>query len=455
MFKKLDINEKQEVKYCVPLFIRDEQIKRNIANVKGRIEPYYEKRNDPIALVAFGPSLNQTWEKLKDFKYIMSCSGSHKFLIEKGIIPTWHNEVDPRPHKIELLGAPHPDVIYLPASTCHPDYFAWLGKHNAQIKMWHVFDSYEEGLRVLPHGEWALVGGASVGLRMFTIARFLGFVDFHIFGMDGCFGESGSHSAFHPNAPKDKYTVDYEGKTYHTSPSILEVAKQTLRELDQLKDVTYKFYGEGLVQEMAKNYKKILPEVELAIGISKPELISAEYRALNAQLHKENIVYGIGGVDGGKKRSEVVLKLYESVGAKSLLDYGAGKQQLTKNLPMPIWSYDPAFPEISESPRPADLVVCLDVLEHVEPDKLDFVLSDIARCILKCGYFIIYTQPAQKILPDGRNTHLIQEGKEWWEDKLSKYFELFPNSIIERGPELHVIAGPKKTKIKYNKVKAA
>jgi hypothetical protein len=452
MTKTLDISKKQDVKYCIPLWLRDEQIKIAISKVKGRIEPMYEKRTEPIALVAFAPSLRQTWRSVKKFKYIMTCSGSHRFLIDKGIIPTWHVEVDPRAHKIDLLGEPHPDVIYLPASACHPKYFDHLIRHNAQIKLWHVFDSYEEGMRVLPHGEWALTGGASVGLRMMSIARFFGFTDFHIFGMDGNVSHKGSHTSFHPNSPKDIYQTTYEGKTYLTTPSILECARQTFHELDQLKDVTARFYGKGLVQDMAKKYVKNSPAFDLAIGISKPELISEEYKEQNKILHRENLAYGVGG----KVHAPVILQLYEKIKAKSLLDYGCGKGYLAKNLPFPIWEYDPAIEGKDESPKPADLVVCLDVLEHIEPDYLDLVLADISRCTLGCGYFVINTRPAGKTLPDGRNTHLIQKGKEFWRQKLEEFFELSPKSIIEKGGDLHCVVAPKVKKINnLKKIKAA
>ena len=166
----LDVTEKQSVEYCIPIWLRDEQIKLAIARPIPRIDAHHEIRTDPIALVCFGPSLNETWEQIKDFKYIVSCSGAHKFLLERGIVPTWHVEVDPREHKVGLMGPPHPDVEYLIASTCHPKLFDALDGYN--VKLWHVFDGAEDALRTLPHGEWALTGGCSVGLRTMTIARF-------------------------------------------------------------------------------------------------------------------------------------------------------------------------------------------------------------------------------------------------------------------------------------------
>jgi hypothetical protein len=158
----LDPSQPQKVQYAIPAWLRDEQIKVNIKSVRGRIEPYYKPRNEPIAIVCFGPSLNDTWERIKNFKYVMSCSGAHKFLIEKGIIPTWHVEVDPRQHKIHLIGQPHKDVEYLIASTCHPKVLEHLKGFN--VKLWHVFDPKDEV--ILPKGEWMLTGGCLYGTAL-------------------------------------------------------------------------------------------------------------------------------------------------------------------------------------------------------------------------------------------------------------------------------------------------
>ena len=446
--KTLNANEKQSVTYCIPLWLRDEQIKLAIERVKGRIEPSYDKREEPAAIVCYGPSLNQTWEQIKDFKYIFTCSGSHKFLLERELIPTWHVEVDPRSHKIGLLGPPHPDVTYLPASTCHPNYFKHLEGYN--IKLWHVFDSQAEAFRVLPPGEWAVTGGCDVGLRALTLAAFLGFRDLHIFGMDGCFGDTGRHAAAHPNQGKHAET-EYEGKIYHTTPAMLACTQQLLHELDQLPGVEVKLYGEGLAQAMFRNYIRKIPnqpkELIGSIAVCKPDLISTSYVELNAQLHRENLAYGVGG----ERHALTVLKLAESLKTKNILDYGCGKGRLAKSIPWQIAEYDPAISGKQESPKPADIVICTDVLEHIEPDKILYVLDDLRRCTQQVGFFVIHTQAAQKTLSDGRNTHLIQQSKDWWEKKLNKFFKV--GKIMEVGPELYVVVGPK-TKIK-TKEKAA
>jgi 2-polyprenyl-3-methyl-5-hydroxy-6-metoxy-1,4-benzoquinol methylase len=436
--KLLDINEKQKTSYCYPLWLRDEQIRLAIERKLPRLEPYEGKlRRARIAVVCFGPSLADTWEKVKQFKYVISCSGSHKFLVDRGIIPTWHVEVDPRPHKVGLMGQPQQGTQYLIASTCCPAVFNHLAMFH--VKLWHVFDNDEEAKRVLPAGEWALLGGCDVGLRAMAIARFLGFTNLHIFGKDGCEGRTGKHAAEHPNqAPPQSCAVEYEGQTYYTTPSFLEAAKQTFHELDQMPDVRATFYGDGLVQAMAKSYKpKLVPGKKVVLGQSKPELISAEYRQLNEQLHADNLAYGVGG----ERHAKVVLKLCEALKTKNVLDYGCGKGRLGRVIPWQIAEYDPAVPGKTESPKPADIVICTDVLEHIEPDRLVYVLDDIRRCTRLVAYITINTGPAQKVLADGRNAHLIQKGQDWWHKQLSQFFEV--GKITKKGPELHCVLGQK------------
>ena len=157
-------------------------------------------------------------------------------------------------------------------------------------------------------------------------------------------------------------------------------------------------------------------------------LISAEYRALNVSLHESRPDYGTGG----HKCADVVSKLSLSIGARSILDYGAGKGTLAKCfLPGTVAQYDPCIPGLDSRPAPADLVVCTDVLEHIEPDYLDAVLDDIASLTKMAVFFVIATRPAKKILADGRNAHLIQEPPSWWLPQLERRWALSNVHIVE------------------------
>lgn len=77
----------------------------------------------PVAIVGYGPSLLKTWERLKTFPGpIWTVSKAHDFLLERGIVPTYHTDVDMRAHKAKFIKKPHPSVKYIIASHVHPDY---------------------------------------------------------------------------------------------------------------------------------------------------------------------------------------------------------------------------------------------------------------------------------------------------------------------------------------------
>jgi hypothetical protein len=148
-------------------------------------------------------------------------------------------------------------------------------------------------------------------------------------------------------------------------------------------------------------------------------LISETYKALNKQLHGQGN-YGISGSRWG----EHVRKLSQAMNTRDILDYGCGNRTLEQSLGFPIRNYDPCIQGLDATPSPAQIVACTDVLEHVEPDYLDAVLDDLQRCVISAGFFVIANRPARKVLPDGRNAHLIQEGPRWWLPKLCQRFEI-------------------------------
>lgn len=144
------------------------------------------------------------------------------------------------------------------------------------------------------------------------------------------------------------------------------------------------------------------------------------YAALQRQLHAERPDYGVSG----SKYVDYVLRIADSLKTRDILDYGCGKGTLQKGIPFPIQNYDPFVFEFSKIPHPATLVVCTDVLEHIEPECLTDVLANIARLTQSLLMTEIATRPAAKFLADGRNAHLIQENINWWVPQLMKHFNL-------------------------------
>ena len=152
--------------------------------------------------------------------------------------------------------------------------------------------------------------------------------------------------------------------------------------------------------------------------------ISDEYLKLQKKLH-ENPNYGVASI----KFATNVKKIIEDARLNSISDYGAGKKNLQKKLielglkDFKYYPYDPAFPEYGK-PKEADLVCCIDVLEHAEESYLDNILDDLEKITKKFGFYTIHTGPAAKVLADGRNAHLIQKPPSWWLPKMCSRFEI-------------------------------
>jgi hypothetical protein len=168
-------------------------------------------------------------------------------------------------------------------------------------------------------------------------------------------------------------------------------------------------------------------------------LISEAYRTMNTHLHEARPDYGAGLATS--RWYDTINQFAQKMGSTSVLDYGAGKRSLSRACPhLNVTSYDPAIPEISQVPAPADFVVCLDVLEHIEPECLDDVLDDLKRCARKGVFLTIATGPAKKSLEDGRNAHLIQQNFAWWAPKLTSRWDV--RMMQSMGYEFAIFALP-------------
>lgn len=146
------------------------------------------------------------------------------------------------------------------------------------------------------------------------------------------------------------------------------------------------------------------------------DLISPAYREEQKTLHAKPRGYGAKG----QKWVGPVLSLVSRFGASSVLDYGCGQGSLatalrTMLIPgLRVDEYDPAIPGKDHLPVFADIVTCTDVLEHVEPDRLDSVIRHLFILARKAVFLVVALDNSNKVLSDGRNAHLILESPEWW-----------------------------------------
>jgi hypothetical protein len=152
--------------------------------------------------------------------------------------------------------------------------------------------------------------------------------------------------------------------------------------------------------------------------VTLDDLASPGYRAQLREMAEKGAWSG-----GGAAYAEEVAKLCRKCEATSLLDYGCGFVDMASELsqikapfrpPLMVEYFDPGIPGCDQLPEPADVVMCVDVLEHVEPDKVQTVLRHIHSLTIKCALLVIAVRPADKRLPDGRNAHLTIDNSGWW-----------------------------------------
>ncbi len=168
----------------------------------------------------------------------------------------------------------------------------------------------------------------------------------------------------------------------------------------------------------------------------RTDLISDEHCDMNVALHKD---FTFGG-NSAKAWSKARL-IIDEYNCKSVLDYGCGKGRLRiqarrKNCEIAWQDYDPAVLNFSTLPYSSDLVIVRDVMEHVEPNKLNAILEHIAWLSNRVVWFTIPNSKSTKTLANGQNAHLIQENSDWWKERISKYFDivdLTPGKTIFNG----------------------
>lgn len=209
-----------------------------------------------LSIVCYGPTLLDTWQSIQ--RPVMTVSGAHDFLIERGIVPDFHVECDPRQHKAAMMKRPQESTEYLMASVCHPDF--WEILDNRKVQLWHLING--EDLSTVewvanhhPAGMSCLIGGGStVGQRAMNVAAALGYRRFRMYGMDCSFTDK-LHAGEHSNPKAQIVTMVTTGnRVFKTTKQLL----QSAREMEQFlltADAEVEFYGDGLMQELARILK--------------------------------------------------------------------------------------------------------------------------------------------------------------------------------------------------------
>ena len=211
-----------------------------------------------VAVCGYGSSIKDEIETIRNGNYdcIITTSGAHGLLLEAGIVPNYHVEIDWKPHKSEFTKNAHPDVEYLVSATCHPSTIDNV--RGGKCKLIFV----EHGPEInYPDESMTLPPGYDAGQTCIIVAKILGYRELDLFGFDYSFSLTGHrHAGPHGGRIHHMFEAKVENKRFLTSKTMFTGLLVMEHFLKQNPDLNIQIYSdalllnflEGRVRQLAK-----------------------------------------------------------------------------------------------------------------------------------------------------------------------------------------------------------
>ncbi len=227
----------------------DEAIKHNFARLpNSNVAP---KREERLSIVGYGPSLLDTWQYITH--PMITTSGSHDFLIARGVIPEYHTDMDPREHKLDFIRNSREEVTYCMASQCPPE--TWTIIEGRKVLLWHVWSSEETMKWVAVHdpATQVMIGGSAIGLGAITVGSRLGFSKFSCHGFDCSKSEGMRHAGPHRGLTGGHEDLLWQVKDriFVTSKIMVNTAYEFLKWVEKY-GLDIHVYGSGMLPYMVE-----------------------------------------------------------------------------------------------------------------------------------------------------------------------------------------------------------
>lgn len=228
--------------------------------------------NKRVAIIGYGPSLRETIPMLKELNYdvVFSCSGAYSMCLEHGVVPTYHVEIDWKPHKYLFTKDAQDGTKFLVSAVCsqklidnvkHKDSYLTFIEHGDQIKY--------------PEGAIMLSSGYDVGQHAIIIAHKMGYRNFDLFGFDYCFDmEKHRHAGPHGGRVHHLASGRVGDKLFYTSKTMFAAVLVFEFWLKQHPEVSLNIYSDTLLLHFLEGRQKQREEDRLhqqPMGVLTPK----------------------------------------------------------------------------------------------------------------------------------------------------------------------------------------
>jgi len=415
-----------------------------------------------FVMVCAGPSLADHLDEIRakaldPDQYLVVCSNmTGAYLLENGITPHVNFVLDPQAKKQYDIapGKTSPTTQYWIGVCCHPSVMDVLREQDITPYVF-LADFEAEGRAQTAVREalgkdsktsiMAIQGGTMAGLRAINLAEALGFRKMEYYGFDATVRVgNGVAQPYAYEKKRGEAIIDVKcdqcGEKFDTTLVFQRQVNEFLEWSRRMPWLDIKVIGGGLIAHCQQHAKEL----------TKPKAThryTEEYARLQHSLHDKG-GYGVSGQYHIPTIFHAVAQLAKRLGPVDVLDYGSAHGNTMIAVRHHMWMppsvtdhcYDPFVFEHAIEPKPADLVICTDVMEHVEPECVYAVLDHISSLTKRIVFFSISMRESKKVMEDGRNAHINIRDAEFWMREIQTRFIMSEAKVNKEKSELLVVA---------------
>lgn len=220
------------------------------------------ERADKLAVVAAGPSVPDFLDEIHTFEHVWAINGAYGYLIDQGIMPTGVVLADPLPTLAGYFAKADKRTTFYASGLCDSSVFEALSGFDVQL--WFPVQDAVPALKNCP----TISGGTTAVTRAPFLAKFLGFRDVTLFGVDSSY-DQGRYCYPDGSYPDDskasinRVMCNGEGPFYTEYPLINQVSQLGLLATYPSWGVDFKIRCNGLMAAYLRAPLETDADVEL------------------------------------------------------------------------------------------------------------------------------------------------------------------------------------------------